>query len=87
MSPQLILLSAILLPGSGQVWNGQPFRGLIFVFFILLFGALTLVTAAPETSLVGKLSGGLFIWALSIPEAYRTARLRQALRLQTAPRP
>lgn len=78
MSPRLTLISAILLPGSGQVWNGQPFRGLIFLFFIFLFGALTLLTAAPETSLVGKLSGGLFIWALSIPDAYRTAKLRAA---------
>lgn len=81
-SPRLVLLSAIVLPGSGQVWNRQPFRGLTFLFFILLFGTLTLITAAPETSVIGKLSGGLFIWALSIPDAYRTARLRAALRPQ-----
>ena len=78
-NPRLVLLSAILLPGSGQVWNRQPYRGLIFLFFILLFGALTLITAKPETSLIGKLSGGLFIWALSIPDAYRTAKLRAAI--------
>ena len=79
MNPHLVLLSAILLPGSGQVWNRQPFRGLIFLFFMGLFGTLTLLTAAPETSIIGKLAGGLFIWALSIPDAYRTARLRAAL--------
>lgn len=78
MQPHLILAAAILLPGSGQVLNRQPVRGLIFLFFILLFGTLTLLTAPPTASLAGKLSGGLFIWALSIPEAYRTAKLRQA---------
>ena len=56
--------------------NRQPVRGLIFVFFIVLLGAFTLKTAAPEVSLVGKLAGGLFVWALSILDAYKTARLR-----------
>ena len=77
-NPRLVLVSAILLPGSGQVWNGQPIRGLTFLFFTLLFGALTLATAPPEASFTGRIAGGLFIWALSIPDAYRTARLRAA---------
>ena len=77
--PYLVLAVAIALPGCGQVLNRQPKRGLIFVFFILLLGAFTLNTAAPETSWIGKLAGGLFIWAMSIPDAYRTARLRYAL--------
>lgn len=77
--PYLVLAVAIALPGCGQVLNRQPMRGLIFVFFILLLGAFTLTTAAPEASWIGKLAGGLFIWAMSIPDAYRTARLRYAL--------
>ncbi len=77
--PYLVLAVAIALPGCGQVLNGQPKRGLIFVFFILLLGAFTLNSASPETSWIGKLAGGLFIWAMSIPDAYRTARLRYAL--------
>lgn len=74
--PFLVLIAAILLPGSGQVLNRQPVRGLILVFFILLLGAWSMKTAPPEASLVGHLAGGLFVWALSIPDAYRTARLR-----------
>lgn len=75
-NPYLVLLSAIVLPGSGQVWNGQPVRGLIFIFFILLLGSFTLLTAAPEASAVGRYAGGLFVWAMSIFDAYRAARIR-----------
>lgn len=75
-NPYLVLAVGLLLPGVGQVMNRQPLRGLIFVFFTLLLGAFTLKTAAPEVSLVGKLAGGLFVWAMAAMEAYRVARLR-----------
>ena len=76
-NPYVVLVSAILLVGSGQVWNRQPLRGLTFFFFMVLLGGFTLMTARPEVSLVGKLSGGLFVYAMSILDAYRTARIRQ----------
>jgi hypothetical protein len=76
MNPYLVLASAIVLPGSGQVWNGLPFRGLTFLFFMVLLGAFTLLTAKPEVSVVGKLAGGLFVYAISIFDAYKTARVR-----------
>ena len=75
-NPYLVLLAATVLPGSGQVINRQPLRGLTFVFFILLLGGFTLKTAAPEVSVVGKLAGGLFVWALAMIDAYKTARIR-----------
>ena len=75
-NPHLVLLAATLLPGSGQVLNRQPIRGLTFVFFIILLGAFTLKTAATEVTLVGKLAGGLFVWALAMMDAYKTARIR-----------
>jgi hypothetical protein len=74
--PYFVLATAILLPGCGQVLNRQPLRGLMFLFFTALFGAITLITASPQTSVAGHLAGGLFVYALSIPDAYRTARLR-----------
>jgi hypothetical protein len=77
--PRLVLAVAILLPGCGQVMNRQPQRGLVFVFFTLLLGGFTLVTADPAVSLVGKLSGGLFVYAMAILDAYRTASLRREI--------
>ncbi|PVA09331.1 hypothetical protein DC366_14510 [Pelagivirga sediminicola] len=78
-NPYLVLLAAIVLPGSGQVMNRQPVRGLIFLFFILLLGGYTLQTAAPDVSIVGKLAGGLFVYAMAIFDAYKTARVRHAV--------
>ncbi len=78
-NPRLVLAVAAVLPGMGQVLNRQPLRGLIFVFFILLLGAFTLKTAAPEVSFVGKVSGGLFVWAMAMIDAYKTARIRRAV--------
>jgi hypothetical protein len=78
-NPRLVLAVAVLLPGMGQVLNRQPVRGLIFVFFVLLLGAFTLKTAAPEVSFIGKVSGGLFVWAMAAFDAYKTARIRSAV--------
>jgi hypothetical protein len=76
MHPLAILALAIVLPGAGQVFNREPVRGLIFVFFMLLLGGFTLQTASPEVSVVGKLAGGLFVYAVSIFDAYRKARIK-----------
>lgn len=78
-NPHLVLVSAIVLPAFGQVLNRQPVRGLVFVFFMLLLGGFTLQTAAPDVSIVGKLSGGLFVYAMAIYDAYKTARVRHAV--------
>ena len=78
-NPYLVLVIAILLPGVGHVVSRQPMRGLIFVFFIMLLGAFTLKTAAPDVSMIGKYAGGLFVWAVSIMDAYKVARVRHAV--------
>jgi hypothetical protein len=77
-SPWLVLAVAVVLPGVGQVLNGQPKRGLVLVFYMLLLGALTLLVADPDRSLAGRLAGGLFVYALSLLDAYRVAALRRA---------
>jgi hypothetical protein len=79
MHPWLVLLVALILPGVGQVLNRQPVRGLIFVFFTVLLGGFTLKTAGADVSLVGKFSGGLFVWAMAALDAYKVARVRRVL--------
>lgn len=74
--PHLVLASAIVLPGSGQVWNREPLRGLIFLFFLILLGGFTLITAASDVSFLGKFAGGFFVWAMALFDAYKRARIR-----------
>jgi len=73
--PYAVLLASLLLPGAGHVLVGQPQRGLGFAFFALLLMTFTWLTTTPDQSLVGRLAFGLFVWALSVPDAYRIARL------------
>ncbi len=79
VNPYLVLALAIALPGAGHVALGLNFRGLGFAFFSLLLALLTYRISAPDVSFVGRSAAGLFVWALSIPDAYRVARLRYEL--------
>jgi hypothetical protein len=74
LNPYLVLALALLLPGMGHVAIGRAQRGLVFAFFTLLFFVLTYMTTTPDQSFIGRHAGGLFIWALSLPDAYRRAR-------------
>jgi len=74
--PYIILTLAIVLPGAGHVAMGLPERGFGFAFFSLLLTLATWHTTTPDHSFIGRAAGGLFVWALSIPDAYRIARIR-----------
>lgn len=76
LNPRLVLVLAILFPGAGHVAIGQTPRGLCFALFSILFMALSYLTTTPEHSFIGRHAGGLFVWALSITDAYRLARIR-----------
>ena len=76
LNPYVVLALAVLLPGAGHVALGQAQRGLVFAFFSLLFTFLSWHTTTPEQSFIGRSAGGLFVWAISIPDAYRIARMQ-----------
>jgi len=78
INPYLVLGLALILPGAGHVAAGEARRGLAFALFVVLFSILTYMTTTPDRSFIGRHAGGLFIWALSIPDAYRRARIRSA---------
>jgi hypothetical protein len=84
LNPYLVLALAILFPGAGHVAVGQTPRGFCFLLFTILFMVLSYLTTTPEHSFIGRHAGGLFVWALSIPDAYRLARIRyEAVRRAT----
>jgi hypothetical protein len=74
VNPYLVLVAAILLPGFGHVLCGETRRGFTMQMFMIALGIVTWHLATPDTSLVGKLAGGLFIYAISIVDAYTIAR-------------
>lgn len=74
--PHLVAAVALLLPGCGQVLNHQPTRGLQFAFFTLLLGWISYQLTTPEHSFLGRYAGGLFVYSLSVLDAYKWARVR-----------
>lgn len=78
-NPYLVLAAAIVIPGAGQVLNGQAPRALQFLFFIVVLGWVSSHLAPPEVSFLGRYAGGVFIYALAIFDAYKTARIRWEL--------
>jgi hypothetical protein len=76
LDAKLVLLVAIFLPGMGQVINNAPKRGFFMACFMIILGLITFNLAQPHISMVGKLSGGIFIYAISVLDAYYWARYR-----------
>ena len=78
LHPYWVILIAVLLPGVGQVVNNTPARGVMFLFFIMCLGWVTMHLAPPDASFLGRYAGGFLIYAISILDAYKWARYRWA---------
>jgi len=78
-NPYLVMGSAVVLPGSGHVMLGVPARGLQFLFFMVILGWVTTKVAPPDASFIGRHAGGFLIYALSILDAYKIARIRHTV--------
>ena len=74
--PLVVLLIAAVLPGVGQVVNGQPRRGLVFVFYTVLLGLITYAAAPASATAIGRVAGGVFVYAISLLDAYQVAARR-----------
>jgi hypothetical protein len=70
----LIVLVASLVPGAGHVLLGQAQRGLMFIFFMTVLGWISTKIMPETASFIGRHIGGVFIWGMSIIDAYRMNR-------------
>ncbi len=64
-NPALSLILSFLLPGLGQIYNGQVDRGVLMIFGAIIFGALILISI------------GIFLylglWVYGMYDAYKGA--------------
>jgi hypothetical protein len=57
--------------------NGQARRGLVFVFYTVLLGVITYLVAPADASVIGRVAGGAFVYAISVLDAYQVAARRR----------
>lgn len=76
MHPYLVMLIGAVAPGSGHWAAGQIQRGMMFAWFMFILGWISWRITPEDLSPVGRLSGGLLIYAVSVLDAYRIARFR-----------
>jgi hypothetical protein len=70
----MLILAASLIPGAGHVWLGQAQRGLMFLFFMVILGWISTKIMPDTASFIGRHIGGVFIWGMSIIDAWRINR-------------
>ena len=75
-NPRLVLAAAVFLPGSGHVLMGLAPRGLKFLFFIIVLSWAGNHVMPDTASFFGRHIGGIFIYGLSVIDAYKLARIR-----------
>lgn len=64
-----VTLMAFVLPGSGQVFNGAPARGVIMQFGMVFAAFISYQLTTPDISPLGRMAGGLLVWVFSIVDA------------------
>ncbi len=87
-SVNLVTVAAMLLPGSGQMLNGDPVRGITMQFFMMLMAFITYQVTGPEISFVGRIAGGVLVYLVSVLDARGVAvRRMRAWERITNPQP
>lgn len=83
------LISAVVMPGLGQIYNGELFKGICFftIFIVLPLSLLRISLSLPEIFLLPgvavSLLSWLFFYALGIIDAFRTASKNEGYVLKT----
>jgi hypothetical protein len=75
-NPRLVLLAAVVLPGSGHVLQGRAPRGLMFLFFTIILGWASSHVMPETVSFFGRHIGGIFIYGMSVIDAYKWSRVK-----------
>lgn len=77
-NPYLILVAGLIVPGAGHVLLGQAQRGLTFLFFTFVLGWVSVKVMPEHMSFFTRHVGGIFLYGLSVLDAYKIARVKTA---------
>jgi hypothetical protein len=70
----LTILSSVAVPGSGYVFIGLPARGLMMIMWMVAFTFISYHLTPADMSFIGKISGGLLIWVVSVLDVEKKAK-------------
>jgi hypothetical protein len=76
-NPYLVMAAALVLPASGHVLLGLATRGLMFLFFMIVLGWASAHLMPDTASFFARHIGGIFVYGLSVIDAYKIARIRR----------
>ncbi len=68
ISKWLIIISSVIVPGSGHVFSNRPIRGLLYVFWIFSMGYITWMLTSDSVHFILRFTGGLLVWIASVVE-------------------
>jgi len=71
------VMAAFLVPGSGYVLLSRPMRGLVMIFWMCIFGYITFQLSPTNISLIGRYSGEIAVWVISVLEVYHITRRKR----------
>lgn len=69
-----VVLLSMVMPASGYVLLGKSVRGLMMLMWMFMFGYITYKLTTVDISLIGRLSGGLGVWTISVVETHKLAQ-------------
>jgi hypothetical protein len=75
INPYLALAAALAVPGGGHVLQGKTQRGLMFLFFTVVLGWVSMRLMPESASFFSRHVGGIFIYGISVIDAYKIARV------------
>lgn len=79
LNPYAVLAAAVIMPGAGHVLLGKTQRGLMFLFFTVILGWVSLRLTPETASFFTRHAGGILIYGFSVIDAYKTARIEWEL--------
>ena len=79
VNPYAVLAAAVIMPGAGHVLLGKTQRGLMFLFFTVILGWVSLRLTPETASFFMRHAGGILIYGFSVIDAYKTARIEWEL--------